>query len=310
MRHDDPDPTTAKPAPLERRTALKMMLAAAAAPMLPVSGLPQDDRPATRPDSRKSADDKPMPAIFLAHGSPYLLDDAAWRGELASWAGALPAPKAILMVSAHWENAPLTIGATRAVPLVYDFYGFPEKYYRVKYAAPGAPKLAARVRELVGPERVAESPDRGLDHGAYVPLVAMYPKADVPVLQISLPTMESSTLFKLGRTLAPLRKEGVLIVGSGFLNHNLRAMTPRGAEPPAWSKEFDAWAADVLGRRATDELIDYRYRAPHVREALPTHEHFVPVLVAQGAAADDPAPVTFPITGFSGGLTRRSVQFG
>jgi 4,5-DOPA dioxygenase extradiol len=197
------------------------------------------------------------------------------------------------------------------VPLVYDFYGFPERHYRVQYAAPGAPELAARVRQLVGKtQRVADSPERGLDHGAYVPLVAMYPNADVPVLQISLPTMNSPDLFTLGRTLAPLRREGVLIVGSGFLTHNLSARRPRGTEPPAWAKDFDAWAADVLARRATDELIDYRYRAPRVKEALPTHEHFVPVLVAQGAVADDGSAATFPITGFAGANTRRSVQFG
>jgi 4,5-DOPA dioxygenase extradiol len=295
---------------IERRSALKAMLASATAPLLSSVTSGQDDRPASRPESRKEAGDALMPVIFLAHGSPYLLDDAAWIGELAAWAKALPPPKAILMISAHWESAPLTIGATRTVPLVYDFYGFPEKYYKVRYWAPGAPELANRVRQLVGHKRVAWSPDRGLDHGAYVPLVAMVPKADVPVLQISLPTMDAPALFALGRKLAPLRNEGVLIVGSGFLTHNLRRMTPCGAEPPSWSKDFDAWAADVLARRAVDELVDYRRRAPSVRDALPTHEHFVPVVVAQGAAADAPGAVSFPIVGFSGGLTRRSVQFG
>jgi 4,5-DOPA dioxygenase extradiol len=252
-----------------------------------------------------------MPAIFLAHGSPYLLDDAGWCRELAAWAKALPRPKAVLMVSAHWEQKPVTLGAIRTVPLVYDFYGFPEKYYRVRYAAPGAPELATQVRDLLrkhGP--VLDAPERGLDHGAYVPLVAMYPEADVPVLQVSLPTMDAPSLFALGRALAPLRGREVLIVGSGFLTHNLRKMTRRGEAPPAWSTEFDAWAADVLARRDADELIDYRYRAPRVREALPTHEHFVPVVVAMGAAMDEPGPVAFPIVGFSGGLTKRSVQFG
>jgi 4,5-DOPA dioxygenase extradiol len=251
-----------------------------------------------------------MPVIFLAHGSPYLLDDAKWCAELAAWSKAMPRPKAVLMVSAHWEQKPVTIGATRTVPLVYDFYGFPEKHYAVKYPAPGAPQLAGRVRELLRPSQpVADAPERGLDHGAYVPLVAMYPEADVPVLQISLPTMDTPTLFALGRALAPLRSEGVLVVGSGFLTHNLRSMTRRGAEPPAWSKEFDSWAARVLERRDADELIDYRYRAPGVKQALPTHEHFVPVVVAMGCAIDAPGTVTFPITGFTGGLTRRSVEF-
>src|SRR5690242_19393955 len=112
-----------------------------------------------------------MPSIFLAHGAPPLLDDPVWMGELAHWAGAMPKPKAILMISAHWERRPVTLGATTPVPLIYDFYGFPERYYTTKYAAPGAPELAARIRQLLGASQpVADAPDRGLDHGAYVPL--------------------------------------------------------------------------------------------------------------------------------------------
>jgi 4,5-DOPA dioxygenase extradiol len=254
-----------------------------------------------------------LPSLFIAHGSPMLLDDEGWVVELASWARALPRPSAILMISAHWEARPATLGATRTVPLVYDFYGFPDRYYATTYPAPGAPELAARVRSLVGATQpIADDPTRGLDHGAYIPLVAMYPEADVPVLQLSLPTMDAASLIALGRTLAPLRNEGVLIVGSGFLTHNLRAIDPRpGAQPPSWARELDAWAADVLARRDVDALAAYRERAPGVREALPTHEHFVPVAVAMGAALDSSGPVTFPISGFVfGSFTRRSVQFG
>ncbi|HUS04730.1 MAG TPA: class III extradiol ring-cleavage dioxygenase [Bryobacteraceae bacterium] len=254
-----------------------------------------------------------MPSIFLAHGSPFLLDDASWVRELHQWARDLPRPQAVLMLSAHWEAKPVTIGATRTVPLIYDFYGFPARYYDVKYPAPGAPQLAARVRAILGETQdVMDEPQRGLDHGAYVPMVAMYPDADVPVLQVSLPTMDPSTLFALGRTLAPLREEGVLIVGSGFLTHNLRTLDPRLDPPtPAWAAEFDEWAAGVLARKDVDELVEYRNRAPGVRQALPTHEHFVPVVVALGAALDDPGPVKFPIEGFfAGSFTRRSVQFG
>jgi 4,5-DOPA dioxygenase extradiol len=295
---------------MHRRRALQIILAASVAPPLISRRQNDQEAPATRPSKPESRARGLMPSIFLAHGSPYLLDDAKWVGELRDWAKAMPRPTAVLMVSAHWEQKPVTIGATRTVPLVYDFYGFPEKYYAVRYPAPGAPELAARVRGLIKKTQpVADAPDRGLDHGAYVPLVAMYPDADVPTLQISLPTMDTPTLFDLGRALAPLRNEGVLVVGSGFLTHNLRAMGRRGAEPPAWSKDFDAWCADVLSRRSYDELLDYRYRAPGVKQALPTHEHFVPVVVAMGAAIDAPGTVTFPITGFTGGLTRRSVQF-
>jgi 4,5-DOPA dioxygenase extradiol len=255
-----------------------------------------------------------MPVIFLAHGSPMLLDDAAWVGELARWADALPRPRAVLMLSAHWERKPITLGATRTVPLVYDFYNFPARYYQVQYPAPGAPELAERVRALAGARQaVADEPSRGLDHGAYVPLAAMYPRADVPVLQVSLPSLDPRALFELGETLAPLRREGVLIVGSGFLAHNLRAMDMRpNASTPAWAAEFDAWTADVLARKDVDALLDYAQRAPGVRMALPTHEHFVPVVAVVGAAlAAGSSDATFPITGFlAGSLTRRSVQFG
>jgi 4,5-DOPA dioxygenase extradiol len=255
-----------------------------------------------------------MPSIFLAHGSPLLLDDQAWIDELARWAKAMPRPKAILMISAHWVDAPVTLGATKTVPLVYDFYGFPQRYFDVKYAAPGAPELAQRLHALLDgtPSGPVVDSDRGLDHGAYVPLVAMYPEADVPVLQMSIPTMEPKTLLALGRALAPLRREGILVVGSGFLTHNMHAIDFAGAKAvPAWASEFDAWSKDALERRDVDALANYRERAPGVRTALPTHEHFVPVLVSTGASIDDPEPVSFPIAGFTyGSFTKRSVQFG
>lgn len=257
-----------------------------------------------------------MPTVFLAHGAPPLLDETEWMADLSSWARVLPVPRAILMLSAHWEERPVTLGATRTVPLIYDFSGFPERYYAYRYPAPGAPELAARVRALLAPVMpIQEAPDRGLDHGAWVPLIPMYPNADVPVLQVSLPTLEPERLFELGRGLAPLRDEGVLIVGSGFITHNLRAMdfSPRAA-PPSWAQEFDAWTADAVARRDIDALLNYRQRAPGVRFALPTHEHFVPLLAALGAATGpthEAPSIAFPITGFwLGSLTRRSIQFG
>jgi 4,5-DOPA dioxygenase extradiol len=254
----------------------------------------------------------PTPAIFAAHGAPILLDDAEWMGELAGWARAMPRPEAILMVSAHWEQRPATLGATRTVPLVYDFSGFPERYYQTQYPAPGAPRLAARVRSLLGDAgvAVADEPDRGLDHGAYVPLVGMYPEADVPVLQISMPGLDPEGLFQLGVTLAPLREEGALVFGSGFLTHNMRYAFRPGT--PAWARDFDAWAADALGRFDVDALIDFRARAPEVETALPTWEHYAPLLVAAGAASRSTPRVTFPISGFwqGGAFTRRSVQLG
>ncbi len=251
-----------------------------------------------------------MPAIFLAHGSPFLLDDQLWTSELKSWAEAMPRPKAILMISAHWEERPITLGATTTVPLIYDFYGFPEKYYQVRYPAPGAAELEQRVRELLGKNVVRDDPQRGLDHGAYIPLKAMYPQADVPVLQMSIPTQDPKVLLALGRALAPLREEGVLVMGSGFLIHNLRLFSFRPTEAPAWAHEFDHWAQEVFARKDADALLDYRAKAPAVNIALPSHEHFIPSIVTMGMAAEKDA-VSFPITGFVGGPhTKRSVQFG
>lgn len=251
-----------------------------------------------------------MPVLFQAHGAPPLLDDAQWVQELAAWGKALPRPKAIVVVSAHWEARPMSIGATRPLPLIYDFYGFPDRFYKLQYPAPGAPEVAARIRGLMQGKGIAtvDDPERGLDHGVYIPLSCMYPGADIPVLQVSLPSMEPEVLFAMGEALAPLRDEGVLVIGSGFITHNLRALSLR--ETPAWAKEFDTWTADVVDRKDIDALLAYRAKAPGVRESLPTHEHYVPLIVAMGAAHD--APVRWPITGwwFGGAMTRRSVQLG
>ncbi len=253
-----------------------------------------------------------MPAIYLGHGAPPLVDDQLWTSQLAAWAGRLPRPRAVLMVSAHWESAPLTIGATAdAVPLVYDFGGFPERYYQARYPSPGAPELAAKVRALMADtEPVAERPDRGLDHGAYVPLTVMYPEADVPVLQISMPTLDPERLLDLGRRLRPLRYQGVLIVGSGFLTHGLpflREWRPT-ARPEGWSREFDAWAEDALRRGAVDELLDFRHRAPGMPYAHPTVEHFAPIFVTLGASDDPEARPHQEIDGFWLGLAKRSIE--
>lgn len=253
-----------------------------------------------------------MPAVYLGHGAPPLVDDPVWPVELATWAAALPRPTAILVISAHWENAPLTVGATTTVPLVYDFYGFPERYYQVRYPAPGAPALAARVRELLAPHMpVAEEPTRGLDHGAYVPLTVMYPRADVPVLQISMPSLDARQLLAVGRRLAPLRDEGVLVMGSGFMTHGLPFLRDfrTDAPPPSWSAEFDAWAAETLGRGDVDALLDYRHRAPGLPYAHPTVDHFVPLFIALGASLETSERSRTVIDGYFLGLSKRSLQF-
>jgi 4,5-DOPA dioxygenase extradiol len=251
-----------------------------------------------------------MPAIYLSHGAPPLADDAIWPGQLAAWAKNLPKPKSILVVSAHWEDAPLALGATTTMPLYYDFWGFEQRYYEVEYAAPG-PQLADSVRKLLrgAGTAVQDVPDRGLDHGAYVPLVEMYPDADVPVLQVSLPTLDPRQLLEVGRKLAPLRDEGVLILGSGFFTHNLRALR-MGGEVPSVMAEFDDWGKRALAAHDLDALLDFENKAPAGRLAHPRTEHFAPLFVTLGAAEAELGTQRSTIDGFWMGMSKRSIQLG
>lgn len=252
-----------------------------------------------------------LPAVYLGHGAPTLVDDELWPVELAAWARAMPRPKSILVVSAHWQSAPLTLGAVNPAPLVYDFYGFPERYYRIRYDSPAAPDLAARVKAMMPSGEPVAQRERGLDHGAYVPLLMMYPEADVPVLQMSMPDLAPEHLFEIGRRLAPLRDEGVLIMGSGFMTHGLPFIHQYwdgrpGA--PEWSAEFDLWAAEMLTNGNVDALFDFRNRAPGMPYAHPTVEHFAPLFVALGAAADPTEAPKFTIEGYWLGLAKRSFE--
>ena len=232
--------------------------------------------------------------------------------ELSGWSAALARPSAILIVSAHWESAPVTVGATTPVPLVYDFYGFPAHYYRMRYDSPGAPDLAQKVAALMPDgEPVMQMPNRGLDHGAWVPLMAMYPDADIPVLQMSMPDLDPQHLFSLGQRLAPLRDEGVLIIGSGFMTHGLPFIHEYFAGKPgapAWSVEFDHWVADALARGDLDELMAFREKAPGMPYAHPTTEHFAPLFVALGASSDSEQTPKQVIDGFWMGLAKRSIE--
>lgn len=255
-----------------------------------------------------------QPVLYLSHGAPPLADDPLWTQQLAEWSSAITRPTAILVVSAHWEESPLALGATETVPLVYDFGGFPERFYQVEYPAPGAPELAAQVRALLrGPATpIADDPARGLDHGAYVPLVEMFPNADIPVLQISMPTLDPAALVDIGRKLAPLRDHGVLIIGSGFFTHNLHAMTPHlgpAHAPPTWSTEFDDWGDRAINAHDLDALIDFENKAPAAALAHPRTEHFAPLFVALGASVDTLHDQRAVIDGFWYGLSKRSWQF-
>ena len=251
-----------------------------------------------------------MPALYLGHGAPPLLDDPVWSGELSALARDLPRPTAILIVSAHWESAPLSLSAHTA-PLVYDFGGFAPKYDQMTYETPDSSALAQRVAAMMPTEeRVHQHGSRGLDHGAWVPLKVMYPRADIPVLQMSLPTQDPVRLLALGERLRPLRDEGVLIIGSGFLTHGLPFLTEWkiDAEAPGWSRDFDAWAADALARGDVDTLAAYASKAPGMPYAHPTVEHFTPLFVTLGAATSPDEPGTQIIDGFWLGLSKRSLQ--
>lgn len=253
------------------------------------------------------------PVLFLSHGAPPLADDATWTRELHEWSGTFAKPKDVLMISAHWENAPVTLSATeRQQELVYDFWGFPQKYYDVRYDAPLAPELANEVAKLTSQHghHVERDETRGLDHGAYVPLKELFPEADVPVVQMSMPTLDPRGLFELGRTLAPLRDRGTLIVGSGFTTHNLHWFNPRAgadATPPAASSEFDHWAEETMAHGDVDSILDFIHKAPAAREAHPRSEHWAPLYVALGAAAESGGiEAKTAIEGFWFGLSKRS----
>lgn len=253
-----------------------------------------------------------MPALYIGHGAPPLLDDLLWTSQLEQWAKNLPRPTAILIVSAHWESAPVSLSASAAgTPLVYDFGGFEQRYYQMTYPTPDATALAARVAAMMpDSEPVHQHNSRGLDHGAWVPLKIMYPAGDIPVLQMSLPTQDPYKLLELGRRIAPLRDEGVLVIGSGFLTHGLPFLGEFRIDAPApsWSTEFDAWAAEALSRGDVDALAAYRSKAPGMPYAHPTVEHFTPLFITLGASTNPETPSDQLIDGYWMGLSKRSIQ--
>ena len=256
--------------------------------------------------------DGPLPALYIGHGAPPLLDDAEWMGQLATWAHTFPKPRAVLIVSAHWEAAPLMLSAPgAATPLVYDFGGFAARYYTLTYPTADASAFAREVDALMPDTAPAhQHPSRGLDHGAWVPLKIMYPLADVPVLQLSLPTSDPLKLLTLGERLRPLRESGVLIMGSGFLTHGLPFLSREsitGGVVPGWSSEFDAWAGEALERGDVEALANYR-AAPGMPYAHPSADHFLPLFVTLGASTDPAAPVATVIDGYWMGLAKRSFQ--
>jgi 4,5-DOPA dioxygenase extradiol len=269
--------------------------------------------PRARAQRPWTPEDGPLPALYLSHGAPPLFDDGPWLRQLFEWAQSLPKPRSVLIVSAHWESAPLALSCPAAqTPLVYDFGGFHPRYYTMTYPTPDANALAARVAAAMPEnEPVHQHPRRGLDHGAWVPLMAMYPLGDIPVLQLSMPTHNPARLLAIGERLRELREEGVLVIGSGFMTHGLPFVTRemfRHGTVPAWSSEFDAWVADALARGDVEELAAYGSRAPGMPYAHPTPDHFTPLFVTLGAATRPDSPVDTAIDGYMMGFSKRSFQ--
>lgn len=229
------------------------------------------------------------PAIFVSHGAPTLpLEQSPAREFLARLGGELPRPRAILAISAHWDTARPAVSTAMRPETIHDFYGFPPELYRLRYPAPGAPELARRVAGLLGAGGLATevAPDRGLDHGAWVPLLLMYPEADIPVTQLSIQSrLGPAHHLRLSEALRPLREEGVLILASGGATHNLRELRahPKNAAPLPWVVEFNEWLAQSVLSDRCEELVAYRTRAPHAARNHPTDEHLIPLFVALGA---------------------------
>lgn len=234
-----------------------------------------------------------FPALFISHGSPmHALEAGATGAAWRSMAATLPAPRAILIASAHWETDIPLLTSGQHPETIHDFSGFPEALYRIRYSPAGAPELAAKARDLLSAKGLGAGLDgrRGLDHGTWAPLLHMYPRADIPVVQLSVqPRLDARHHLSMGEALAPLREEGVLIIGSGHMTHNLgeafHAMRqgPDAGNPLPYVAEFTDWVGRHLEARNIASLTDYRRIAPHAVRAHPTEEHFLPLFVALGA---------------------------
>ena len=235
-----------------------------------------------------------LPSLFVSHGSPMLaLTPSSARDFLAGLGGTLPRPTAIVVASAHWETERPAVNAVAVNPTMHDFYGFPPALYALRYPAPGSPEVAGRVASLLDAAGLGCDLDqvRGLDHGAWVPLLLMYPGHDIPVVELSVQTWQGPQHhLLLGEALAPLRREGVLVIGSGAFTHDLRRMRRQDrdsetAEPDVAAFAEWMWAALATGR--VEDVLDYRRRAPFGAAQHPTEEHLLPLFVALGAGGVD-----------------------
>ena len=265
---------------------------------------------------------KSLPVYFISHGGgPWPWLEGNFRKEMVQLESSLKQlphdlpyrPKAILMISGHWEEEDFKIMSGPRPGMIYDYGGFPEHTYKIKYEAPGSPELAERVKELIGQAHIKVSldPERGFDHGAFVPLFVSYPNADIPVVQLSIRSdYDPGTHFKVGQALAPLREEGILIIASGLSYHNLSAFNARAARP---SHEFDSWLQEtIIKTKSTERYEKLRLweNAPSARLAHPQEDHLIPLMVATGAAADDDAELCYHDDNMFGGIAVSSFMFG
>lgn len=245
---------------------------------------------------------KTLPTLFVSHGAPTFAIEPGLAGpRLTALGRALPRPAAVLVVSAHWATPQPRVTASPRPRTIHDFGGFDRALYRIEYPAPGHPELAARAVELLraAGRDAAGDEQRGLDHGAWVPLLHLYPDADVPVFQVSMPaSLDAESAIAFGEALAPLAEEGVLIVGSGSLTHNLYEFRMGGTEEEDYAVEFTQWIREAVNAGDRDRLRQALEIAPHARRAHPTAEHFLPLPVAAGAAS-----ALQPATVVEGGIT-------
>ncbi len=232
------------------------------------------------------------PALFISHGSPmFALEPGLLGPNLARLGQSLDGVRAIVVVSPHWQTRGVQVTTARTLDTIHDFGGFPAPLYQLQYPATGAPALAQDVVRLLADAgfAVAANDHRGLDHGAWVPLRHLRPQGDIPVLQVSMPhDLDAEGALHLGRALASLREQGVLVIGSGSLTHNLYEFRQHISDPE-YAQAFADWVRDAVARRDVESLVDYRRRAPYAERAHPTEEHFLPLLVALGASHDDDA---------------------
>lgn len=251
-----------------------------------------------------------LPTLFLSHGAPNSLEDSEWMETLNTLGRSLTDVRGVVVLSAHWVEQGIFAGPLAPSPLIYDFYGFPERLYRVRYPAPPGAELFEIIKSLPGMPPITAAPGRGLDHGVWVPMMGLFPAADLPVLGLSLPGTDPARLYALGQSLAPLREQGILVVGSGGMTHNLGALIPQENAPSVpWAHAFDQWATDRLEASDALSLIDFRRKAPNAALAHPTIEHFAPLFVAMGAAGET-FRVSFPVDIFRyGSLSLRSAAF-